>query len=134
VVVGLTAVLVIARGRSVGALRGALRAAIVAVCAYGVVDYTLGGRRIDQYEGTTLFEPIGYANGLAVFAAVGALLAAAFAVHERRPHRRAVAAGAFALAVATVALTRSRGGWLALAVGIVVALAFEGPAARRRLA
>src|SRR4051812_26263735 len=121
-VIGLAAVLLVARPRGPGMLLGGLLVAILAVCVYGIGDYALGARHIDQFEGTTLFEPLGYANALALMAAIGALLAAAFVVEARRWHWRALAAGSAALAVATIALTRSRGGWLALAVGVVVAV------------
>jgi O-antigen ligase len=127
-VAGLAAVLLVAGQRSLGVLLGGVLVAISAVCCYGLGDYLLGGRRVDPYEGTALFRPLGYANAFAALAAVGVLLAIGFA-RRRRLRERALAAVPAALGLATIALTRSRGGWLALAVGVVVPFALE----RRRL-
>ncbi len=71
-----------------------------------------------------LQEPIGYWNGLAVFAVLGVPLGLRLAIDpERAPRSRLLAAGAVELLVLTVGLTLSRGGLLALAVAIIVFVA-----------
>lgn len=70
-----------------------------------------------------LQEPIGYWNGLALFAVLGAPLGLRLAVDSKRtPRSRLLAAGAVELLLLTVGLTLSRGGLVALAVAIVVLL------------
>lgn len=77
-------------------------------------------------------EPIGYANALGLLAAMGAVLAAGFAMRATRRSARGLAAAAAAVQLATVFATSSRGAFAALAVGTVVAAALSG--GRRRAA
>jgi O-antigen ligase len=108
------------------AVRGRLFAgtlgAIALVCAFAVGQRLLQGppNPPDEFEGTLLKDPLGYANALAALAAIG-ISATAVLVLERR--RRLPALGLLALLVTTLALTGSRGGWLAAVVGTVVGLA-----------
>jgi O-antigen ligase len=104
---------------------------IALVCAYSV------GRRLvqgppdppDPFEGTLLHEPIGYANALGGIAAIG-FAAAIVLVPRLRP--RVVAPALCGLFLLTLALSGSRGGWIAALAGTAVAvpLALD----RRRLA
>ena len=108
------------------AVRGRLFAgtlgAIALVCAFAVGQRLLQGppNPPDAFEGTLLTGPLGYANALAALAAMG-ISAAAVVVLERR--RRLPALGLVALLLTTLALTGSRGGWLAAVVGTAVGLA-----------
>lgn len=74
--------------------------------------------------------PLNYWNGLAAFAAIGVPLLLATAAAARTLAGQALAAAALPVCALCVYLTISRGGALALVVGIVVFLAF----APRRLA
>jgi O-antigen ligase len=69
--------------------------------------------------------PIGYWNALGIFAAMGALLLAGLAARARWLPGRALAAGCTVVCVTTLYFTFSRGSWLALFVGIVVALVVD---------
>jgi hypothetical protein len=71
-----------------------------------------------------LQEPIGYWNGLALVAVLGAPLALRLAVDVKRtPWSRLAAAGAAELLFLTIGLTLSRGGLLALVVALILLLA-----------
>jgi O-antigen ligase len=122
-VTGLFAAIVVVPPRAVGAFLGALTAAVGAVAGYALVDRIVGGEVVDPTQDTLLFEPLGYANALAILAVIGLLLALGFAA-EGRPIAVRGAAGAVALALlGALTLTGSRGAWIALAVGLVVAAA-----------
>jgi O-antigen ligase len=70
-----------------------------------------------------LARPIGYANALGLFAAIGTL--AALELVRAAPHRpvRRVSHASLVVFVAALYLTASRGSWLALAVGLCAAAA-----------
>ena len=68
--------------------------------------------------------PLNYWNGLAVFAAIGVPLLLAVALNARTLVGQALAAAAMPLSALCIYLTVSRGGLLALGVGIIVFLAF----------
>lgn len=68
--------------------------------------------------------PLNYWNGLAVFAAIGVPLLLAIAIAARTRLGQALAAGTLPVSALCVYLTISRGGALALVVGIVAFLVF----------
>ena len=72
-----------------------------------------------------LAEPIGYWNGLAVFAVMGVLLALGFAARGKTLAARGLAAAALPVLLTTLYFTYSRGGWMALAVGLVFFLVLD---------
>jgi O-antigen ligase len=106
-------------------------AGIGLVCAYAVGQRLLQGAPSppDPFEGTLLQEPLGYANALGGLAAIG--LAATIAL-VRVPRLRWLAPVLCGLFLVTLALTESRGGWLAALAGAGVALPLAW--GRRRLA
>lgn len=115
VYVGAAAVFVLAPpGPALGA--GVL-AAVTLVSAYGLADFE---------EGQRLIEPIGYANGMAILAVIGLLLAVGFAARAARTSAAAVAAATVPTLTATLYFTYGRGAWLALAAGLGVGVAI-GP-------
>ena len=75
----------------------------------------------DPVAGYRLSDPIGYWNGLGLLAAVAALLAVGLATYGRRGWERVVAAAVVPLLLSTLYFTFSRGAWLALAAGLLVA-------------
>jgi O-antigen ligase len=132
------ALVLVAGPRSRRALLLGALAGIAAVCLAGLADFVVGGDPVgaltdDPGSTNRLAEPVGYANALAVIAAMGALIALGLAFAARRSERIAYLA-AVPLFVLTLYLTYSRGGWLALAVGLVAMLAFRLPALDRRVA
>ena len=73
--------------------------------------------------GYRLYTPVGYWNGLGVFAAVAALLALGLAILGRGLLVRVAAGTALVVLLPTLYYTYSRGSWAALAVGLAAALA-----------
>ncbi len=78
----------------------------------------------DRLEGA-----LGYANGFALLCVLGALPALGFAVHGRGPAGRAAAAAVLPVLITTAYFTFSRGAALAVAAGLLAAVAID----RRRL-
>lgn len=120
-------VLVVRRETAPALLRGVL-AAITLVSLYGLAT-RLFPDRLGTYDPVSTYrlsEPLGYWNGLGIFAAMGLLLALGAVARERSTTLRAVAGAAFVLLVPTLYFTFSRGAWIALAVGIAAVVAL-GP-------
>jgi O-Antigen ligase len=132
------ALVVLGRRESrLGILAGAL-VGISALCLAGLGDAAIGddpigAQTVDPGSEDRLSEPVGYANGLALLAAMGTLLAASLA----RVTAGAVRVACLLLVVpllATLYLTYSRGGWLALAVGALASVAVGVRRIDRRVA
>lgn len=106
-----------------GRLLAGTLAGIAIVCTYAVGQRLLEGppNPPDPFEGTLLQEPLGYANALGGLAAVGLAIAVVLACRPR-PRSRLLALAPCGLFLVTLALTESRGGWLAAFAGIAVAL------------
>jgi hypothetical protein len=97
-----------------------------------VVTFSLATRLLPDKVGVfdasgtyRLAQPIGYWNGLALFSAMGVLLMLGFVARARRTAVRALAAASLVVLVATIYFTFSRGGWIALAAGLAVAVAVD---------
>ncbi|HEX6491570.1 MAG TPA: O-antigen ligase family protein [Gaiellaceae bacterium] len=91
--------------------------------SYDVVSASLGATR-------RLAAPLGYSNGLGVFAAIGIVLAVGIAAR-----RRSVAAAAPVLVLVPVLyFTYSRGAWLALGAGLLAAGLLLRPSVPRPVA
>src|ERR687886_476875 len=84
---GLLAVLLVARRRPVTELLLAVCGAALVTSLYALTDFFFSTRE----AGARLSEPLGYPNALGLVAAIGALLATAFAAHGRSHLRRAPA-------------------------------------------
>jgi O-antigen ligase len=114
-------------------LTGALTG-ITLLSAYAIGERALQDKRgLSPFEGNLLVGSLGYANALGILAAVGTLLAIGLAaVSSERWLERTFKAATAPLAI-TLALTESKGAWLALGVGLVVALGIAGAELRDRL-
>jgi len=125
VYLGAAALFVIA-GRGKAVLAGVLGAATL-LCGYGLANWLVGNPDVplsaDPQAAERLSEPIGYANGVAILAAMGLLLSVGFAARASRAAAAGGAAATAPLFAATLYFTFGRGAWLALAVGLAVALA-----------
>jgi hypothetical protein len=109
----LAAVLLVGR-RNVPALLAGTVAGITIVSGYALGEYLFARPPLDPFEGGLLHRPLGYANALGIFAAVGALLAAGLALRTR------LWLAPLGVLLPVLALTSSRGAWLACAAGVVV--------------
>jgi tetratricopeptide (TPR) repeat protein len=121
------AVLLTSRSRSSGQVLGAVLAAISVIAVFSLAT-RLVPDRVGIYDRTGIYrlaQPIGYWNGLALFAAVGALLALGFAARARTIAARATSAALLVLLLPTLYFTFGRAAWIALAAGVVAAVAVD---------
>ena len=104
---------------------------IAVVAGYGLLTRLLPERLgvFDPVAQIRLSEPLGYWNGLGVFAAMGAVLAFGLVARGSSPIVRMAAAGSLPVLATTLYFTYSRGAWIALAIGVIAAVAAD----RRRL-
>jgi O-antigen ligase len=121
------ALLFVVRRQTAPALLRGLLAAITVVSAYGLATRLFPDRlgTFDPIATYRLSEPLGYWNGLGVFAAMGALLALGILARDGRLLARCLAGAACPVLLCTVFFTFSRGAWIALAVGFVAAFALD---------
>ena len=121
------AVFALAPARPVRPLLAAVGAATTADCAYALATRLFPGR-IGSYDALAVYRlntPVGYWNGLGVFAAVGAVIALGFAARGTRTVTRGLAAASLLVLVPTLYFTFGRGAWLALFAGLVVLVALD---------
>lgn len=125
--VGLLAVLVAVRRRSLPWFAGGLLAGITAVCIAALLTrlFPSEGTGSDVILVNRLSDPIGYWNALGIFAVMGALMALGVAAHGSRMAARVAAAAALPVLLTTLYFTYSRGSWVALAIGAVAAVAID---------
>jgi O-antigen ligase len=122
------ALIVIGRGQVRGLLGGVL-AAITVACAWALYLRAFGGSgsydvaSVSADATRRLAAPLGYSNGLGLFAAIGILLALGIAVRLRRP----LAAAPVLVLGPALYFTYSRGAWLALGAGALAAVALAPP-------
>jgi len=108
-------------------LLGAVLAATTLDCAYALAT-RLFPAHVGSYDPLAVYRlntPVGYWNGLGVFAAIGAVIALGFAARGKSPVTRALAAASLLVLVPTLYFTYSRGAWLALFAGLVVLFALD---------
>jgi O-Antigen ligase len=125
-IVVLAAVAIFGR-RSARRLLGAVAYAITFVCWYALATRIFPERAgtFDPVAGYRLFRPIGYWNSLGLLAGMGMLLALGFAARGRHLITRLLAAPSLVVLAPTLYFTYSRGAWIALAIGLVTAIALD---------
>jgi hypothetical protein len=125
-VAGALAALLLAR-RSALAVVVATWLAIACVSGYALLTRLVPDRlgRVDPISGYRLDAPVGYWNSLALFAAVGILVAAGLAARSSSLPLRVVSAMSVPVLAATMYYTFSRGGWASLAIGVVALVAVD---------
>jgi hypothetical protein len=120
------ALALVVRRVDVEALLGGTLVGIFLPAGYGLLT-RLFPDRIGVFEEIAAYrlqEPVGYWNALGLFAAMGAALALGFAARGSLLVRT-LAGAALPVLLATTYFTFSRGAWLALGVGLVVAVAID---------
>jgi O-Antigen ligase len=121
------AVLVIARSGSMRHVLGGVLAAASLIAAFSLATRVIPDR-VGVYDGTGVYrlaEPIGYWNGLALFTAVGGLVALGFAARGDSLAVRGGCAALLVLLLPTMYFTYGRSAWFALAAGLAVAIAVD---------
>ncbi len=123
---GVSAVLLVTRSDRVPQLLAGVLGGITPVAAYALGTRLLRGSVFGgDIAGVRLSNPIGYWNGLAIFCVIGIFLAFGFVAHGRSRVGRVVAGVLPLVLVPTLYFTFSRGSWISLGIGLVVALALD---------
>ena len=128
------AVVVVAERRSLTQLVVGTLGGITGVCAYGLGKYLIAPPPLDPSEGKLLFQPLGYANALGIFAAIGIVLSVGLALAARERRARAATLAPLAVLVPTLYFTSSRGAVVGLAIGLVAVLCAAGRLSGRAVA
>jgi hypothetical protein len=119
--------IVLVRRATVTPLLSGLLTGVTAVAAYALAT-RLFPERLGTYDPVATYrlaEPLGYWNALGILAALGALLALGLALRAHTLRGRALAGGCLPILVTALYFTFGRGPWIALAVGIAVAVAAD---------
>jgi tetratricopeptide (TPR) repeat protein len=121
------ALALVVRKSAVSPALGGVLAGIVLASAYGLATWLFRDRLgvFDPIAGYRLSEPVGYWNGLGIFAAVGALLAVGFAARARTVAVRALAGTLPVLLLPTIYFTFGRGAWISLGLALLAAIALD---------
>ena len=116
--------------RGAATFRGCSEGLLAAICA--IAAFSLATRllpdRVGVYDATRVYRlahPIGYWNGLAIFTGMGALLALGFAAAPLDRCVRLPPRLLLVLLLPTFYFTFGRGAWIALAAGLVAAVAVD---------
>jgi O-Antigen ligase len=127
VALALAVALVLRRGDGPGVLAG-LSLGVTLICAYALGTRLLPDRFHSYDDPVTSYRlaaPLGYWNSLGLLAAVGVLVALGFVAHARRTPLALASAGMIPIATTTLYFTFSRGSWVALTLGVLVATAAD---------
>jgi hypothetical protein len=121
------AVLLVSRARFSRHVVGAVLAAISLVAAFSLATRIVPDRVgvFDRSGVYRLAQPIGYWNGLALLAAIGALLALGFAARARTIGARSACGALLVLLLPTLYFTFGRAAWVALAAGLVASIVID---------
>jgi len=117
---GLAAILLVAERPAIIQLIGGIVGAVMLVCGYSLALRAFDSNALDPAEGDLLYKPIGYANALGILAAIAIVLAVGLMLAVQTRLARALLLGSLAIFFPALYLTSSRGGWVALAAGLVV--------------
>lgn len=124
---GVSALVVIGTNRSTRPILGGVLASIALLACFSLATRLFPGH-LRIYDPTAVYrlaQPIGYWNALAIFTAMGALLALGFAARGRLLLVRALSGALLVVLLPTFYFTFGRAGWIALAAGVVVAVVVD---------
>jgi hypothetical protein len=126
-VAGAAVALTVVRRSTVPALLAGILTGTTALACYALASRLFPDRigTFDSVAGYRLSTPIGYWNALGLLCALAVLLAVGLAASTSSPARAAFAAAPVPLLLTTLYFTFSRGSWIALGIGLVVALALD---------
>ena len=121
------ALALVARRTSAHLVVAATLAGITVISAYALATRLLPDTLTvyDPIGRNRLADPLGYWNALGAFAAVGCVLALGFAARADRTWLRGLSASALVVLGPTMFFTFSRGGWVALFIGVAVLIALD---------
>ena len=119
-VAGSAALLAVVERTAVRALLAGVMTGTVAVATVGLGDRLLTSpKALSPLDGAPLVQPLGYANALGIVIAIGLVIAVGFLLAKRRRYVTGLIVAAVIVLAVALALTASRGAWLALGCGLV---------------
>jgi hypothetical protein len=123
----LAAILFTARRAGLRRLAAAVFLAIVLIDVYSLCTRLFPDRLgvFDPIAVYRLSEPVGYWNGLGILTVIGILIGVGLAARGEGVPGRLASAAALTILLPTLYFTFSRGAWIALAVGLVCAVAYD---------
>jgi hypothetical protein len=121
----LLALVALARRGAERALMLATHVAITFLVVYALARYLLGAHKPAEFEGYLLSAPFGYANAVGIVSVLGILLALGIGSRAESSRGRAAAAATVPPAALALQLSGSHASWLALGVGLGVALLLD---------
>ena len=126
-VAAISAVFVLCRTDQARELLGGALAGISVIALFSLATRLFPGRfRVyDPNSVYRLAQPIGYWNALAIFTAIGVILALGFAARGRLLATRVASAAIVVFLLSTFYFTFGRGGWIALGVGLAVVVLID---------
>ena len=131
---GSAALLAVLEPSAVRALLAGVMIGTVAIATAGIGDRLLASpKALDPLDGAPLVEPLGYANALGILVAIGLVIALGLLLAERRRHVAGLIVAAVVVLAFALALTASRGAWLALGCGLVALILLQPRLKPRRL-
>jgi tetratricopeptide (TPR) repeat protein len=121
------ALVLLVRRPAVPVVLAGVLTAIVVPAGYGLASRLFPERLgvFDPTSGYRLTEPLGYWNGLGLFAVMGLLLALGFAARGHSLAARVLAAAILPVLATTVYFTFSRGAWIAGGLALLAAVALD---------
>lgn len=119
--------MLVSRADSLPSIAGGILAAITLIGTYSLATRLLPDRLgvYDPIATYRLSQPMGYWNALGLFVVMGVLIALGLVAHGGNAWISCAAAAVIPVLVLTNYFTFSRGAWLALSVGLVVAVALD---------
>jgi O-antigen ligase len=120
------AILMLAHREKTQVVLAALVAGITVTCAYGLAIRLFDPPPPDRLEGNLLYQPLGYANAVGIYAAMGVAVTTGLAVTAAQRVVAVLALVPMIVLLPALWLTSSRGSWLALAMAGLLAAAFGG--------
>ena len=121
------AIVVLAETDQARRLLGGALAGISVIALFSLATRLFPGR-LRVYDRTSVYrlaQPIGYWNALAIFTAIGVILALGFAARGRLLATRVLSAAVVVFLLATFYFTFGRGGWIALGVGLTAMVVID---------
>jgi O-Antigen ligase/Tetratricopeptide repeat len=124
---GIAAAIGVVRATSARALLAGVLAGTTAISLFALATRLFPDRigTFNSIAGYRLSSPLGYWNALGLLCVIGVLVALALATSSGSPARTALPAVAVPILVLTIYFTFSRGSWISLGTGLIVAFALE---------
>ena len=113
------ALLVLARTAGSRPVLFGILGGVAGTLAYGLVERARSDV-VDPFEGSLLYQPVGYANSIGILAAIGIIVALGLFTETRAMPVRAALLCVVGLSVAALVLSESRGAVAAGAVGLAI--------------